>query len=202
MIHGPASGAVGDELRTRRWYRQAKETKRGETGDGESERLTVPASRGNRPEGPRGGKEAPSHEPPEGNMTGTPRPEIMSTKRGRIAELARDAPELAFTNLAHHIDLDWLLAAYHKTRKDGAVGVDGQTAGDYEANLMGNLQDLLDRAKSGTYVAPPVRRAHIPQGDPAQVVRAEITSTSIARSAQSSPGTHGSTATAARGPQR
>ena len=95
-------------------------------------------------------------------MAGTPRPETVSTKRERIAELARDAPDMAFTNLAHHIDLDWLLTAYLKTRKDGAVGVDGQTADDYEANLMGNLQDLLDRAKSGTYVAPPVRRVHIP----------------------------------------
>ena len=102
-------------------------------------------------------------------MTGTPRPDIMSTKRGRIAELARDAPDMAFTNLAHHIDLDWLLAAYFKTRKDGAVGVDGQTADDYEANLMGNLRDLVDRAKSGTYVAPPVRRVHIPKaGSPGE----------------------------------
>ncbi|WP_435005380.1 group II intron reverse transcriptase/maturase [Tundrisphaera lichenicola] len=93
----------------------------------------------------------------------------MSTKRRRIAELARDAPDMAFTNLAHHIDLDWLLAAYHQTRKDGAVGVDGQTAADYEANLMGNLQALLDRAKSGTYVAPPVRRVHIPKaGSPGE----------------------------------
>ena len=32
--------------------------------------------------------------------------------------------------------------AYAQTRKDGAVGVDGQTAADYENNLMGNLQDL------------------------------------------------------------
>lgn len=102
-------------------------------------------------------------------MTGTPRPEIMSTERERIAELARDAPDMAFTNPAHHIDLGWLLAAYLKTRKDGAVGVDGQTADDYEADLMGNLQDLLDRAKSGTYVAPPVRRVHIPKaGSPGE----------------------------------
>jgi retron-type reverse transcriptase len=70
---------------------------------------------------------------------------------------------MAFTNLAHHIDIDWLLRAYAQTRKDGAVGVDGQTAAEYEDNLMGNLQDLLNRAKSGTYVAPPVRRVHIPQ---------------------------------------
>ena len=70
---------------------------------------------------------------------------------------------MAFTTLAHHIDIAWLLEAYRQTRKDGAVGVDGQTAADYEVNLMDNLQDLLDRAKSGTYVAPPVRRVHIPK---------------------------------------
>ena len=50
---------------------------------------------------------------------------------------------MAFTNLAHHIDITWLRKAYDLTRKDGAVGVDGQTAADYEVNLMGNLQDLL-----------------------------------------------------------
>jgi group II intron reverse transcriptase/maturase len=70
---------------------------------------------------------------------------------------------MAFTTLAHHIDLAWLYKAYCLTRKDGAVGVDGQTAADYKANLMDNLRDLLNRAKSGTYVAPPVRRAHIPK---------------------------------------
>ena len=41
--------------------------------------------------------------------------------------------------------------------------MDGQTAEDYEINLKDNLQDLLNRAKSGTYVAPPVRRVHIPK---------------------------------------
>ena len=70
---------------------------------------------------------------------------------------------MAFTTLAHHIDITWLRKAYDLTRKDGAVGVDGQTATDYEVNLMGNLQDLLNRAKSGTYVAPPVRRVRIPK---------------------------------------
>jgi RNA-directed DNA polymerase len=96
-------------------------------------------------------------------MPGTPRPETVSTKRQRIAELARKGPDMAFTNLAHHIDIAWLRKAYDLTRKDGAVGVDGQTAADYEANLRDNLQDLLNRAKSGTYVAPPVRRVRIPK---------------------------------------
>ena len=72
---------------------------------------------------------------------------------------------MAFTTLAHHIDIDWLYEAYRRTRKDGAVGVDGQTAEDYAANLEDNLRSLLDRAKSGCYQAPPVRRVHIPKGD-------------------------------------
>ncbi len=71
---------------------------------------------------------------------------------------------MAFTSLAHLIDLDWLHEAYRLTRKDGAVGVDGQSADEYAVNLESNLRSLLERAKSGTYQAPPVRRVHIPKG--------------------------------------
>jgi group II intron reverse transcriptase/maturase len=49
--------------------------------------------------------------------------------------------------------------------------VDGVTATDYEANLAANLQALLNRAKSGTYRAPPVRRVHIPKGGSATETR-------------------------------
>ena len=86
------------------------------------------------------------------------------TKQRRIAYLARQSPEMGFTSLAYLMDLDWLKEAYRRTRKDGAVGVDGVTAEEYEQDLEGNLQRLLDRAKSGTYKAPPVRRVHIPKG--------------------------------------
>ena len=66
---------------------------------------------------------------------------------------------MAFTTLAHHIDIEWMRTAHGHTRKDGAVGVDGQTAEEYEVNLESNLQDLLDReANFGTYVMPPVRQ--------------------------------------------
>ena len=104
-------------------------------------------------------------------MPGTPRPEPVSTKQQRIAELARNCPDMAFTNLAHHIDIEWMLTAHARTRRDGAVGVDGQTADEYEVNLEANLQNLLDRAKSGTYVAPPVRRVHIPKAGSATETR-------------------------------
>jgi group II intron reverse transcriptase/maturase len=79
---------------------------------------------------------------------------------------------MAFTSLAHLIDILWLHEAYNRTRKDGAAGVDGQTGKDYESNLEGNLQSLLDRAKSGTYVAPPVRRVHIPKAGSVTETRA------------------------------
>jgi RNA-directed DNA polymerase len=86
------------------------------------------------------------------------------TKQQRIAELAKRSPKMGFTSLAYLMDIEWLRAAFYRTRKDGAPGVDGQTWIDYAKNLESNLQSLLDRAKSGTYRAPPVRRVHIPKG--------------------------------------
>ena len=61
---------------------------------------------------------------------------------------------MAFTSLNHHLDVEWLRYAYECTRKDGAVGVDGQTGQEYAADLEQNLQSLLDRLKSGRYRAP------------------------------------------------
>ena len=98
-------------------------------------------------------------------MPGTPSPTSVSTKLQRIAELARRSPSTVLTTLAHHIDVNFLREAYRRTRKDGAPGVDRQTAEEYAQNLEANLQELLDRFKSGTYRAPPVKRVHIPKGD-------------------------------------
>lgn len=90
--------------------------------------------------------------------------ENVFTKRRRIALIAADNPQMAFTSLNHYLDLEWLRYAFYQTRKNGAPGVDGQTWHDYELNLEENLQSLLNRAKSGSYRAPPVRRVHIPKG--------------------------------------
>lgn len=98
-------------------------------------------------------------------MAGSSSPITVSTKLQRIAELARTAPNMVLTTLAHHVDREFLREAFRRTRKDGAVGVDGQTAADYEVDLERNLEDLLSRLKSGSYRAPPVRRVHIPKGD-------------------------------------
>jgi RNA-directed DNA polymerase len=89
----------------------------------------------------------------------------LSTKRQRIAELARSKRGVALSTLHHVIDLEWMKEAYRLTRKDGAPGVDGVTAAEYAQNLEANLSDLLERIMSGRYQAPPVRRAYIPKAD-------------------------------------
>jgi RNA-directed DNA polymerase len=96
-------------------------------------------------------------------MNGTPKPATVSTKLQRIAELARQMPDKALTSLAYRIDMEWLKEAYRRTRKDGASGVDGQTAEQYAANLEANLESLLTRVKTASYRAPPVKRVHIPK---------------------------------------
>jgi retron-type reverse transcriptase len=98
-------------------------------------------------------------------MDAEPETDRVSTKRQRIAALRERCPDAPLNNLHHHIDMDWLLEAYRRTRKDGATGIDGETAQAYATELHANLRSLLDRMKSGRYAAPPVRRAYIPKGN-------------------------------------
>ena len=77
--------------------------------------------------------------------------QTVSTKQKRIAENARNLPEASFTALAHHIDQEWLRAAQQQVRRDGAVGIDGTTAEEYELNLDENLRELENRMKSGRF---------------------------------------------------
>src|SRR5204862_8104657 len=100
----------------------------------------------------------------EGKMAETSGSITVSTKLERIAKLAREMPQAALTTLAHHIDIDWLREAHRRTRKDGAPGVDRQTADEYARNLDDNLRALLARGKSGSHLAPPVRRVQLPEG--------------------------------------
>lgn len=98
-------------------------------------------------------------------MKGRSRPQDMSTRLSWIAEVSRQRPTMVWTTLAHNVDEELLHKAFRLTRKDGAPGVDGQTASQYEENLDQNLRDLADQFHKGTYRAPPVRRVHIPKGD-------------------------------------
>ena len=87
----------------------------------------------------------------------------MYTKQRRIAQAAEKYSGESLTNVAQHIDVQWMYCAYEWTRKDGAAGIDGVTAAEYEVGLWEKLQNLLERFKSGNYFAPPVKRVYIPK---------------------------------------
>lgn len=93
-----------------------------------------------------------------GDTQGSP---TISTKLQKIAKQAEDCPDLVFNNLYHLLDYDFLLEAYHCTRKDSAPGVDRVTAKQYAKNLEGNLHDLHGRLRNHSYKAPPVERVWI-----------------------------------------
>jgi len=87
----------------------------------------------------------------------------MSPKLLKVAERAKQEPDGQFHSLAHLIGVSALLRAYHRQRKDAAVGVDGITKEDYGQNLMDNLQDLHERLKTKRYRHQPIQRVHIPK---------------------------------------
>ena len=86
-------------------------------------------------------------------MARAPTLSTVSTRRLQIAKMAKEAPDMALTNVAHHVDVEWLREAWRLTRKNGAVGIDEQTADAYKQRLEDNLQDLHERLKTGRYRA-------------------------------------------------
>ena len=110
-------------------------------------------------------------EPLPGNTADASTSDPVSTKLERIATLAEQMPDKALFTLNHCLDRDLLLAACIRTRKDAAVGVDGQTYEDFREGLFDRLDELVNRAHDGTYWAPPVRRVYIPKGDSSKETR-------------------------------
>jgi group II intron reverse transcriptase/maturase len=68
-------------------------------------------------------------------------------------------------SINHLIDLVLLRESWGRIRKDGAAGVDGETAQAYGQDLEKRLGELHGRLRAGTYRAPPVRRVWIPKAD-------------------------------------
>ena len=92
-LQGPrsASGRKGAKTDARGGYRQAKETKRGETGGRRSEHLIVPTKQANSVrEEPVEGRGCHSKEPLAGNMASASKLGTVSTRQQRIAELAKE----------------------------------------------------------------------------------------------------------------
>lgn len=89
--------------------------------------------------------------------------EPLSTKLQRIANRAKEEPEAVFNSLSANFTLRMLRRAYDSIRKDGAAGIDGQTAEQYAENLEENLRNLRHRIRKNEYRAPSVRRVWIPK---------------------------------------
>jgi hypothetical protein len=89
--------------------------------------------------------------------------ESMSPELLKVVERAQREPEGRFHSLAHLLDVPALARAYHRMRKDAAVGVDGVTKEQYGQDLERNLRDLHARMKAKRYRHQPIRRVHIPK---------------------------------------
>ena len=63
--------------------------------------------------------------------------------------MAKERPKERFISLARLMDEELLLRAWQRTRKDGAVGVDGRTAKAYAVNVKENLRTLYEKLRSG-----------------------------------------------------
>lgn len=88
---------------------------------------------------------------------------MYMSKLKLIAEKAREDKLLKFTSLVHHINATSLAQCYKKLHADKACGVDEVTVEEYGFNLEDNIAKLMDRLKTKTYKAHPVRRAYIPK---------------------------------------
>jgi hypothetical protein len=82
----------------------------------------------------------------------------------RIATQAQQSPDMAFTTLAHHLDVALLGRAFQRLNPQSAPGVDRVTWRRYKANLETNLETLHDKRVTETYSPQAVVRRLIPKG--------------------------------------
>lgn len=96
-------------------------------------------------------------------MTATSIAASMSPELLKVAERAKQEPEFQFRSVAHLVDEAALARAYHRLRKDAAVGVDGVTVEQYGQGLEEKLRLLHERMKAQRYRHQPIRRVNIPK---------------------------------------
>jgi RNA-directed DNA polymerase len=87
----------------------------------------------------------------------------MSTKLGRLSELAKADKTTRFLSIAHLLTPAALLAAFEGLRQDASAGVDEVTYREYEQDVWRNIPTLHDRLVSHQYRAQPLRRVYIPK---------------------------------------
>ena len=89
--------------------------------------------------------------------------EAVGTKLQRIADKAQKDSQCKFTSLFHLMNKDLLWECFQQLRKDAAVGIDQVTKEEYGANLEQNLDELIRRLHTMSYIPQPVRKVLIPK---------------------------------------
>ena len=87
----------------------------------------------------------------------------MPTSLRGIANKARSDKHHRFRNLFGLLNETSLLSCWQRVNKKAASGVDRVSAWTYAKDLAGNVRDLVDRVKRGSYRAKLIRRRHIPK---------------------------------------
>jgi RNA-directed DNA polymerase len=95
-------------------------------------------------------------------MAATSMADTMSPELLRVMERAKD-PQFVFLSLAHLVDEAALTRAFHRIRKDAAVGVDGITKEQYGQELESNIRNLHRGLRTMRWRHQPILRVHIPK---------------------------------------
>ena len=96
---------------------------------------------------------------------GTSSPEPILFRLDRIATQAREYPDMAFTTLAHLLDVPMLERAFWSLNPRSAPGADRMTWRQYETDLAKNLEVLHEKLVNRTYTPQPVERRWIPKSN-------------------------------------
>ena len=87
----------------------------------------------------------------------------MDTKLSLISRVAEGDKKARINNVAYLLDVANLRESYDQLKRGKAVGLDGMSLEEYGKDLEGNLQNLVERLKKGSYKPQPVRRTYIPK---------------------------------------
>ena len=79
-----------------------------------------------------------------------------------LRKKARAEKKYRFRHLYTLLNEELLYRSFHELKKNVATGVDKVTWWQYEANLKGNIDSLVQRLKNKRYRAKLVRRRYIP----------------------------------------
>jgi group II intron reverse transcriptase/maturase len=91
---------------------------------------------------------------------------FLPNELDRIRQAAQRKKDGQFISLWHHVyDIKRLERSFLRLKREAAKGIDDMTWKEYSLNLKGNLENLSERLRKGSYRAKAVRRTYIPKGD-------------------------------------